>query len=133
MNQASKRDRAAAILEYPEGVLVVGAIGNTLLLPSKGFNRNESGMAAIANKLREQMGLFIHTAMFLFEHESTAIHYEVYWFKAIGSPNSLYPGEEMDYYQLGSNTNVYEGSIDIIKRYHLYKADNLALFQLITV
>ncbi len=67
-NQINRR-RGGAIIERPEGVLVVAGNSGKYLLPGGGAHKGESRMDAAIRELKEETGLVAKSCKFLFSHE----------------------------------------------------------------
>jgi 8-oxo-dGTP diphosphatase len=61
------RRRGTAIVDTPNGILVVSKNGRNFLLPGGGARRNESRQEAAIRELREETGLEVVNIIYLFK------------------------------------------------------------------
>ncbi|HEY9631317.1 MAG TPA: NUDIX hydrolase [Coleofasciculaceae cyanobacterium] len=96
-----KRTRGTAIVDTPEGVLLVSTNGDRFSLPGGGAEKQEKGEAAAIRELKEETGLKAISVQYLFSHigkirkRSSGLfrnHHEVFLIQAKGKPQ---PREEI--------------------------------------
>jgi len=96
-----RRIRGTAIVDTPEGILLVSTNGDRFSLPGGGAEKQETGEAAAIRELREETGLKTISAQYLFSHvgkirkRSSGLarnHHEVFLIQAKGKPQ---PKEEI--------------------------------------
>ena len=63
-----RRRRGTAIVETPEGILVVSGRRKIFVLPGGGANKSESRTDAAIRELKEETGLIATDVRFLFRH-----------------------------------------------------------------
>jgi len=82
----SKRSRATVIVEFTDGILLVGDKSGYVLLPGGGVDQGELPIAAAARELYEETGLLATSLQYLFNHVSQANHHHVFLARAEGIP-----------------------------------------------
>lgn len=80
------RLRAAALVERPEGILLVGTRGMGLLLPGGGVHPGESEEAAAIRELEEETTLVATRAWPILRHDSYGHTHSVFWVETTGTP-----------------------------------------------
>jgi 8-oxo-dGTP diphosphatase len=130
-----KRIRGTAIVDTPEGVLLVSTNGDRFSLPGGGAEKQEKGEAAAIRELKEETGLKAISAQYLFSHvgkirkRSSGLfrnHHEVFLIQAKGMPQ---PREEIkaiifcqfSEIPLENRINISESAQHIIKKYWALK------------
>jgi 8-oxo-dGTP diphosphatase len=124
------RRRGTAIVDTPNGILVVSLGGRNFLLPGGGARRGESGQDAAIRELREETGLKAVDIAYLFDF-TAAIRkgarggsfrnaHKVFLVTATGTAE---PGQEVRqvaYYD-GSSPSLSYSAKTIIEKYHSIK------------
>ena len=128
MHSFPKRRRATAIVEYPDGILVVLMRYMAGSLPGGGVKPGETDEAAMIRELREETGLIAAETVFLFRHESTARDHAVYWVRAEGVPAASGEIDQITYYHEGAALKLSPESRKIVERFLAYKAQHQDLF-----
>jgi 8-oxo-dGTP pyrophosphatase MutT (NUDIX family) len=124
MHSFSKRRRATAIVEYPDGILVTLMRYMAGSLPGGGVKPGETDEAAVVRELCEETGLIAIETLFLFRYESTARDHAVYWVRAAGVPAACGEIDQIAYYQEGAALKISPESQKIIERFLAYKAQH---------
>jgi 8-oxo-dGTP diphosphatase len=116
----SKRRRGTAIVDTPEGILVVSRDDRTFYLPGGGAERGESRRDAAIRELKEETNLVAKDNFFLFEYTSFTNSHKVYLMKSTGVAK---PSNEIKYLAFfnGSNLKVSNTTWEIIDLYHRRK------------
>jgi 8-oxo-dGTP pyrophosphatase MutT (NUDIX family) len=116
----SRRRRGTAIVETPDGILVVSRDNRTFFLPGGGAESGESRRDAAVRELREETGLEVVDCHFLFEYPSFVNDHKVFLMETTGIAE---PDSEIRYVDFfnGSNLKVSASSWEIIELYHLKK------------
>jgi 8-oxo-dGTP diphosphatase len=116
----SKRRRGTAIVETPEGILVVSHNNRTFYLPGGGAEKGESRRDAAIRELREETGLRAVNCRFLFEYPSLTNNHKVFLMETHGIAE---PENEIKYLEFfnGSNLKVSNTTWEIIELYRLKK------------
>lgn len=114
----SKRRRGTAIVDTPEGILVVSRDNRTFYLPGGGAEKGESRKDAAIRELKEETDLFAVDCCFLFEYTSFVNSHKVFLMETAGIAR---PGNEIKYiaYFDGSNLKVSNTTWEILELYHL--------------
>ena len=115
-----KRRRGTAIVETPNGILVVSRNDRTFHLPGGGAEDGESRRDAAVRELMEETGLVAEDCCFLFEYPSFTNNHKVFLVKTEGVPE---PGNEIRYLDFfdGSNLKVSNTTWEIIELYQMKK------------
>jgi 8-oxo-dGTP diphosphatase len=124
MHSFPKRRRATAIVECPDGILVVLMRYMAGSLPGGGVKPGETDEAAMIRELREETGLIALETVFLFRHESTARDHAVYWVRAEGEPAACGEIDQIAYYHEGAALKLSPESRKIVDRFLAYKAQH---------
>lgn len=95
------RLRAAAYVERPEGILLVGIRGMGLLLPGGGVHPGEDELAAAIRELAEETGLVAARAWPLLRYESAGMTHAVFAIEATGTPAPAHEIDSLAYFRLG--------------------------------
>lgn len=116
----TKRRRGTAIVETPDGILVVSRDNRTFYLPGGGAERGESRREAAVRELREETGLWAVDCLFLFEYPSFINDHKVFLMKTAGVAE---PGNEIKHIDFfdGSNLKVSNTTWEIIELYRFKK------------
>lgn len=112
-----RRRRGTAIVDSPNGILVVSEGGRTYYLPGGGARRGESRKNAAIRELMEETGLRATRCSYLFEYTSFSNHHKVFLIETKGVAE---PRNEIKYlaYFNGSNINVSDTTRRIIELYY---------------
>ena len=112
-----KRRRGTAIVDTPQGILVVSRDDRTFYLPGGGAERGESRRDAAIRELKEETNLAAADCVFLFEYTSFTNSHKVYLMKSTGAAK---PSNEIKYLAFfnGSNLKVSNTAWEIIELYH---------------
>ena len=114
----TRRRRGTAIVETPDGILVVSRDNRTFFLPGGGAENGETRRDAAVRELREETGLEVVKCRFLFEYPSFVNDHKVFLMETAGVAE---PDSEIRYIDFfdGSNLKVSDSSWEIIELYHL--------------
>lgn len=93
-----RRRRASAIVERPEGILLVLMRHMGAMLPGGGIKPFESDGDAAARELLEETGLVAERVVFLFERQSLGQSNAVFWVRAQGVPKPCNEIDQIAYY-----------------------------------
>ena len=121
MHSLPKRRRATAIVEYPDGILVMLMRYMAGSLPGGGVKPGETDEAAVVRELHEETSLIATETIFLFRYESIARDHAVYWVRAEGIPAACGEVDQIAYYRQGAALKLAPESRTIIKRFLAYK------------
>jgi len=118
MTVINKRRRGTAIVDAPEGILVVSHDNRTFYLPGGGAEEGESRRDAAMRELWEEPGLVTTDCLFLFEYPSFTNNHKVFLIETNGVAE---PGNEIRYVDFfnGSNLKVSSTTWEIIELYHM--------------
>ena len=113
----SKRRRGTAIVDTPEGILVVSRDNRTFCLPGGGAELGESRRDAEIGELKEETNLLAVDCCILFEYTSFVNSHKVFLMETSGVAR---PENEIRYlsYFDGSNLKVSNTTWEIIELYH---------------
>ena len=113
-----KRRRGTAIVDTPEGILVVSRDNRTFYLPGGGAEKGETRKDAAIRELMEETNLSAVDCCFLFEYDSFLNSHKVFLMETKGVAK---PGNEIRYvaYFDGSNLKVSNTTWEILELYHL--------------
>ena len=125
-----ERRRGTAIVDTPDGILVVSLDGKKFVTPGGGANANESRKDAAIRELEEETGLKGVVVEYLFEF-SGVIHkgprgglfrnaHKVYLVEARGAPEPRREVKAIGYYK-GSDLRLSYSARKIISRYRSMK------------
>jgi len=115
-----KRRRGTAIVDTPEGILVVSCDNRTFYLPGGGAESGESRRDAAVRELREETGLNVVKCQYLFEYPSFINDHKVFLMEATGVAEPENEIRYVDFFD-GSNLKVSNTTWEIIELYHLRK------------
>lgn len=123
----AKRRRASAIVQHPQGIVLVLMRHLDAMLPGGGVHDHETEQDGVLRELLEETGLVAQEATFLFQVESSYQTNAVFWVLAPGTPQ---PHNEIDaiaYFpdptlRLSSQTQL------ILRRFQALQADEPARF-----
>ena len=115
-----RRRRGTAIVDTPDGILVVSRDNRTFFLPGGGAEDGESRRDAAVRELKEETGLHVTDCHFLFEYPSYVNDHKVYLMETTGIAE---PDNEIRYIDFfdGSNLKLSNSSWEIIELYRLKK------------
>ena len=115
-----KRRRGTAIVETPEGILVVSRDNRTFYLPGGGAEEGETRRDAAMRELWEETGLVATDCCFLFEYPSFTNDHKVFLMETTGVAE---PSNEINFVDFfdGSNLKVSNTTWEIIELYHMKK------------
>jgi 8-oxo-dGTP diphosphatase len=117
-----KRPRAAAIVQRPEGIVLVLMRHMGALLPGGGVKPGETDQAAAVRELWEETGLVADSVVFLFHHESLAQTTAVFWVQATGRPQPCNEIDQIAYYQPNASVRLAPETRAILQRFAQLKA-----------
>ena len=117
--------RGTAIVETPNGILVVNEGERTYYLPGGGTRRGESRRNAAIRELLEETGLSATKCSYLFEYNSYYNFHKVFLIEATGVAKPRKEIKNLAYFD-GSNVKVSDTTRKIIDIYHEKKNSNLA-------
>lgn len=117
MASAYDRRRGTAIVDTPEGILIVRQGTAKFLLPGGGVNGSESRIEAAIRELREETGLIAYEVKYLFTYHKS----KVFTIKASGSAEPRHEISQIGYYTYGSALPVSYNTKQIIE---IYLQDN---------
>ncbi|MEM1581923.1 MAG: NUDIX domain-containing protein [Candidatus Bathyarchaeia archaeon] len=120
-----KRRRGTAIVEFPEGILVVSQNGRTFMLPGGAARKGESRRRAAIRELSEETGLTAIDILYLFEYTSSYNCHKVFLVKCYGRPQPRGEIKYITFYNKNSNIKVTNATKKIIEMYWKLKSDNI--------
>jgi 8-oxo-dGTP diphosphatase len=118
-----KRRRGTAIVDTPEGILVVSRNNRTFFLPGGGAKSGESRRDAAIRELEEETGLQTVKCQFLFEYPSFTNDHKVLLMETVGVAEPENEIRFIDFFD-GSNLKVSSTTWEIIELYHLKRRLN---------
>jgi len=110
------RRRGTAIVDTPNGILVVSEGGGTYHLPGGVARKGESRRKAAIRELREETDLIATECSYLFEYISHSNQHKVFLMKCTGTAETKNEIKYLAYFD-GSNVNVSGTTRKIIERY----------------
>jgi hypothetical protein len=110
---AYERRRGTAIVDSPDGMLVVQQGHAKFLLSGGGARRNESRNSAAIRELKEETGLSAYDTKFLFQHQQS----KVFLVKSKGIPQPHNEISQIAYYKKDSTIPLSYNTKLIIERY----------------
>ena len=113
MPGAYERKRGTAIIDTPQGILVVRQGRARFLLPGGGVKTGESRLEAAVRELREETGLIAYEVRFLFEYQKS----KVFLIKADGTPRPRHEIGQIGYYTRDSSIPLSWNTKQIIEKY----------------
>ncbi len=129
-----KRRRGAAIVDTPNGILVVSGKKKIFILPGGGADKGESRRKAAIRELLEETNLQATSSHYLFKHVGTSHksnrggyfqdHNKVFLIKTIGIARPRHEIKYIAYYKEGSNINISNTTKKIIEKYYQMKTEN---------
>jgi ADP-ribose pyrophosphatase YjhB (NUDIX family) len=102
MGWAYERRRGTAIIDTPNGIMVVKQGNAPFLLPGGGAKKYESRFNATVRELREEVGLTPYYIQFLFEFKKS----KVFLVRAKGIPKPHHEISQIAYYTPQSNVRL---------------------------
>jgi 8-oxo-dGTP diphosphatase len=129
-----KRLRGTALIETPQGILLVSSNGDRFSLPGGGAEKQESGEQAAIRELKEETGLKAISARYLFKHtgglrkRSSGLvrnHHEVFLIEAKGIPCPQEEIEAIHFYRAGDEINITNSARTIIEKYWQMKKQGM--------
>ena len=119
-NVVGKRRRGTALVDTPDGILVVSRDNRTFFLPGGGAEKGESRRDAAVRELLEETGLVATDCLFLFEYPSFTNDHKVFLMETTGVAEA---GNEIRYVDFfdGSNLKVSNTTWEIIELYQMKK------------
>jgi 8-oxo-dGTP diphosphatase len=124
----TRRQRGTAIIEYPQGILLVGMRRTAYLLPGGGVEAGETGLVATAREIREEIGLNVHLLVYLFTMDTIANLHMVHWARAVGTPQPCAEIDTLAYYREDVKLHISTGTRAILDRFLAYRRDHPAIF-----
>jgi hypothetical protein len=119
---AYQRRRGTAIVDTPQGIIVVQQGHAKFLLPGGGARHGESRLQAAIRELREETGLFAENTQFLFQHQCS----KVFLVKSNGIPKADNEISHIEYYKKDSTIQLSFNTKLIIERYwNMIKANEI--------
>lgn len=117
-----KRPRGSAIVETPQGIVLVAGESGVFLLPGGGVEGAESYAEATLRELREETALHAESALYLFDHESSASLHKVFYVVASGRPQLCNETRFIAYFTEDADIAMSEGTRAILQRFATFKA-----------
>jgi len=121
----SKRRRGTAIVETPEGILVVSRNNRDFYLPGGGAEKDESSENASIRELKEETSLQTISCEFLFEYEDFGNSHKVFLIQSVGAAKPSNEIKYIDYFN-GSNLKVSNTTWEILELYRAIKISKKA-------
>jgi 8-oxo-dGTP pyrophosphatase MutT (NUDIX family) len=118
----TKRRRASAIVERPEGILLVLMRHMGAMLPGGGVKSGEADHDAALRELNEETGLIADHAVFLFQYESAAQTNAIFWVQAQGQPRPCNEIDQIAYYRADAQLRLSPETQTILRRFKQLKA-----------
>jgi 8-oxo-dGTP diphosphatase len=116
----AKRRRGTAIVDTPDGILVVSHDNRTFYLPGGGAEEGESRRDAAIRELQEETGLEAKDCVFLFEYPAQNNDHKVFLIETTGCAEPTNEIKYVDYFD-GSNLKVSSITWEIIELYKMEK------------
>jgi len=112
-----RRRRGTAIVDTPNGILVVNTGERTYYLPGGGAKMVESRRSAVIRELFEETGLRATKCSYLFEYTSHYNLHKVFLIEATGVAKPRKEIKNLAYFN-GSNVNISDTTRRIIEMYN---------------
>ncbi|MBD1853684.1 NUDIX domain-containing protein [Leptolyngbya sp. FACHB-711] len=125
-----KRRRGTALVDTPQGVLLVAGKSGRFLLPGGAAEKGESRKAATIRELQEETTLKTISMQYLFSYTGhirwrksgwVRDEHKVFLVEAQGTPQPTHEIRELRFYQLGDQVRMSEATRAIIDRYLILK------------
>lgn len=110
---AYERRRGTAIVDTPQGILVVRQGRARFLLPGGGAKVGESRLEATIRELREETGLVAYDIRFLFQFQRS----KIFLIKAKGIPHPRHEISQIEYFTKNSDLPLSSNTKLIIEQY----------------
>ena len=129
-----KRLRGTALIDLPQGILLVSGNGDRFSLPGGGAEKQESGEQAAVRELKEETGLKAISVRYLFKHKgglrkrSSGLvrnHHAVFLIEVKGVPSPQEEIQAIHFYRSGDKINVTNSARTIIEKYWELKRSGL--------
>jgi 8-oxo-dGTP pyrophosphatase MutT (NUDIX family) len=124
------RLRASALVEFPEGVLLVSMRGMGLMLPGGGVLPGEREEDAAIRELYEETTLVARRADFLLHYDAYQFRHSVFWVRASGTPAPSSEIESLAFYQPGAALKLAPVTRDILAQVEQLRRADPARFAL---
>jgi len=125
-----KRRRGTAVVDMPQGVLIVAGKSGRFSLPGGAAEKGESRKAATIRELEEETTLKTLSMQYLFDYTGhirwrksgwVRDEHKVFLVEAQGTPQPTQEIRELRFYQPGDSVRMSEAARAIIDRYLLMK------------
>jgi 8-oxo-dGTP diphosphatase len=127
------RRRGTAIVEFPEGILVVSQGSETFMLAGGGANKGESRRKAAMRELQEETGLKPLDSKYLFSYKGRLHrnykgghfrdYHKVFLIKAKGTPTPQREIKRIAFFKEGSGLKLVYSTKEIIEKFLVMKGE----------